>query len=230
MEKEDFKKYSAELIGTFALVLIGCGSAVIAGEYIGFLGIAFAFGLTLLVMVFAIGNISGCHINPAVTIAMLFAGKIKSRDALLYIIVQCIGAIIAAGLLIIIANGQPEYSLLENGLGQNGYGTQSTAGYSIVACFIAEVVLTLLFILVIFGSLSKKAPTGFAGIAIGFSLVFIHLVGIPITGTSVNPARSLGPAIFVGGIAISQLWLFWVAPIVGAIIAAIIWKYVFEEK
>ncbi len=230
MENEIIKKYSAELIGTFALVLIGCGSAVIAGEYIGFLGIAFAFGLTLLVMVFAIGNISGCHINPAVTIAMLFAGKIKSVDALLYIIVQCIGAIFAAGLLLIIANGHSDYSILENGLCQNGYGTQSPAGYSIAACFIAEVVLTFLFILVIFGSLSKKAPSGFGGIAIGFSLVFIHLVGIPITGTSVNPARSLGPAIFVGGIAISQLWLFWVAPIVGAIIAAIIWKYVFEEK
>ena len=230
MEKENFKKYSAELIGTFALVLIGCGSAVIAGEYIGFLGIAFAFGLTLLVMIFAIGNISGCHINPAVTIAMLIAGKIKSMDALLYIIAQCIGAIIAAGLLFIIANGQSDYSLLENGLGQNGYGTQSPAGYSIAACFIAEVVLTLLFLLVIFGSTSEKAPTGFAGISIGFSLVFIHLVGIPITGTSVNPARSLGPAIFVGGTAISQLWLFWVAPIVGAIIAAIIWKCIFEEK
>jgi len=202
------KKYVAELIGTFALVLIGCGSAVIAGEYIGFLGISFAFGLTVLVMVYAIGNISGCHINPAITVAMLVAGKMKSKDAMVYIIVQCIGALIAAGVLFVIASGQADYSLAVNGLGQNGYGTLSPGGYSLVACFIAEIVLTGLFLFVIFGSTSKDASKGFAGVSIGFSLVLIHLIGIPITGTSVNPARSFGPALFVGGEALSQLWLF----------------------
>lgn len=227
---DGMKKYVAELIGTFALVLIGCGSAVIAGEYIGFLGISFAFGLTVLVMVYAIGNISGCHINPAITVAMLVAGKMKSKDAMAYIIVQCIGAIIAAGVLFVIASGQADYSLAANGLGQNGYGTLSPGGYSLVACFIAEIVLTGLFLFVIFGSTSKDAPKGFAGVSIGFSLILIHLVGIPITGTSVNPARSLGPAIFVGGETLSQLWLFWVAPAIGGILAAIVWKYIFEKK
>jgi len=224
------KKYTAELIGTSALVLIGCGSAVIAGQDIGFLGISFAFGLTVLAMVYTIGNISGCHINPAITIAMLVTGKIKSRDAVAYIIVQCIGAIIGSGILLAIARGRPGYSLAANGLGQNGYGTQSPGGYSLVACFIAEVLLTALFLFVIFGSTSKNAPEGFAGISIGLSLVLIHLVGIPITGTSVNPARSLGPAVFVRGEALSQLWLFWVAPIIGGILAALTWKYIFEQK
>jgi aquaporin Z len=195
-----------------------------------YFGISFAFGLTLLAMVYAIGNISGCHINPAVTIAMLVAGKIKLRDAAAYIIVQCIGAIIAAGVLWAIATGRAGYSLAVTGLGQNGYGAQSPGGYSLVACFIAEVVLTALFLFVIFGSTSKNAPQGFAGISIGLSLVFIHLVGIPITGTSVNPARSLGPAVFVGGEALSQLWLFWVAPIIGGVLAAVAWKYIFEQK
>ena len=227
---DGMKKYVAELIGTFALVLIGCGSAVIAGEYIGFLGISFAFGLTVLVMVYAIGNISGCHINPAITVAMLVAGKMKPKDAMAYIIVQCIGAIIAAGVLFVIASAQADYSLAVNGLGQNGYGTLSPGGYSLVACFIAEIVLTGLFLFVVFGSTSKDAPKGFAGVSIGFSLVLIHLVGIPITGTSVNPARSLGPAIFVGGETLSQLWLFWVAPIIGGMLAAIVWKYIFEKK
>lgn len=228
MEMNDLRKYAAELIGTFALVLIGCGSAVIAGQYIGFLGISFAFGLTVLAMVYAIGNISGCHINPAITIAMLVAGKIKSRDAAVYIIVQSVGAIIAAGILLVIATGRAGYSLAVNGLGQNSYG--SLGGYSLVAGFIAEVVLTALFLFVIFGSTSKNAPAGFAGISIGLSLVLIHLVGIPITGTSVNPARSLGPAIFVRGEALSQLWLFWVAPILGGVLAALAWKYIFEQK
>jgi len=224
------KKYVAELIGTFALVLVGCGSAVIAGQYIGFLGISLAFGLTVLAMVYAIGSISGCHINPAITIAMLVAGKMKSKDAVAYIIVQCIGAIIAAGVLFVIASGQADYSLAVNGLGQNGYGTLSPGGYSLAACFIAEIVLTGLFLFVIFGSTSKDAPKGFAGVSIGFSLILIHLVGIPITGTSVNPARSLGPAIFVGGETLSQLWLFWAAPVIGGILAAIVWKYIFEKK
>ena len=223
------KKYLAELIGTLALVLIGCGSAVIAGKFIGFMGIAFAFGLTVLAMVYAIGNISGCHINPAITIAMLVAGKIKGKDAVFYIIAQCIGAIIGAGILWAIASGNVDFSLAKTGLGQNGYGANSPGGYSLAACFIAEVVLTALFLFVIFGSTHKDAPKGFAGLSIGLSLVLIHLVGIPITGTSVNPARSLGPAILVGGEALSQLWLFIVAPIIGGIIAAVIWKYVFED-
>jgi len=230
MKGDDCKKYAAELIGTAALVLIGCGSAVIAGQHVGFLGIAFAFGLTVLVMVYAIGNISGCHINPAITVAMLVAGKIKGKDAIAYIIAQCIGAIIGAGILLAIAKGLPGYSLAENGLGQNGFGAQSPAGYAMWACFVAELVLTALFLFVIFGSTSEKAPKGFAGISIGFTLVLIHIVGIPITGTSVNPARSLGPAVFVGGDALPQLWLFWVAPLVGSILAAIIWKYAFAQK
>ena len=227
--KDDLKKYGAELLGTFVLVLIGCGSAVIAGDKIGFAGISFAFGLAVLAMVYTIGNISGCHINPAISIAMLTAGKMKWKDTIFYIIAQCIGAIIAAAILWAIATGKSGYSLA-NGLGQNGYGAQSPGGYSLIACLIAEIVLTMVFLLVIFGSTSKKAPEGFAGLSIGLALVFIHLVGIPITGTSVNPARSLGPAVFVGGAALSQLWLFWVAPLIGGVLAAIIWRYAFEKK
>ena len=224
------RKYLAELIGTFALVLFGCGSVVIAGDKIGYLGIAFAFGFAVLVMVYAIGNISGCHINPAITISMLVARKIKVKDAVIYVIVQCIGAIIAAGVLYAIAKGKVGYDIFQNGLGQNGYGDSSPGKYSLGACFTAEALLTGLFLFVIFGATSKKAPAGFAGIPIGITLVLIHIVGIPITGTSVNPARSLGPAVFVGGEALSQLWLFWVAPIIGGIIAAIVWKGLFETK
>lgn len=218
------KKYVAELIGTFALVFIGCGSAVIAGSHIGFAGIAFAFGLTVLVMVYAIGPISGCHINPAITIGMLTAGKISPRDSVGYIIAQCIGAIIGAAMLLLIASGRAGYAIDINGLGQNGYGLHSPDQYSLLACFVAEFILTFLFLMVIFGSTHKNAPQGFAGLAIGFSLVLIHLVGIPITGTSVNPARSLGPALLAGSAALSQLWLFIVAPILGAIFSALIWK------
>ncbi len=224
------KKYLAELIGTFVLVIGGCGSAVIAGGHIGYLGIALAFGLTVLIMVYAIGRISGCHINPAITVAMWVAGKIKSKDAIFYIIFQCVGAIIAAAVLLAIAHGLHGYSLDVNGLGQNGYGSHSPSGYSLAACFVFEAVFTALFLFVIFGSTHKAAPAGFAGIAIGLALTLIHLVGIPITGTSVNPARSLGPAVFVGGAALSQLWLFIVAPIVGAVVAAICWKAVFEKE
>lgn len=224
------KKYLAELIGTLVLVLMGCGSAAIAGQYIGFTGIAFAFGLSVLAMVYAIGSISGCHINPAITVAMLVARKISGKDAVFYIVFQCIGAIIGAGILWAIASGNDGFSLASTGLGQNGYGEHSPAGYSLAACFIAEVVLTAIFLFAIFGATHKDAPKGFAGVAIGFTLVLIHLVGIPITGTSVNPARSLGPAVFVGGDALAQLWLFIVAPIIGGIIAALIWKYTFEGK
>jgi aquaporin Z len=223
------KKYLAELIGTFALVAIGCGSAVIAGSHIGFMGISFAFGLAVMAMVYSIGSISGCHINPAITISMLVAGKINAKDTTGYIIAQCLGAILAAFVLFIIASGKPGYDIAVGGLGQNGYGLHSPDQYSLLACFVAEVVLTFLFLFVIFGSTHANAPKGFAGLAIGLSLVFIHLVGIPITGTSVNPARSIGPAIFAGGAALSQLWLFILAPIIGGIIAALIWKGTFDK-
>ena len=218
-EINPLKKYLAEMIGTFVLVLMGCGSAVLAGSFIGNVGIAFAFGLAVLAMVYAIGSISGCHINPAVTVSMLAAGKIRVKAAVAYIVVQCLGGTLGAGLLFLIALGNPAYSLAINGLGQN----QFTA-YSMISAFSVEVVLTFIFLLVIFGSTSDSAPKGFAGVSIGLSLVLIHLVGIPITGTSVNPARSLGPALFVGGTALSQLWLFWVAPLVGGLLAAAVWK------
>ncbi len=224
----DTQKYLAELIGTFVLVFFGCGAAVIAGGSISVLGIAFAFGLAVLVMVYAIGPLSGCHINPAITVAMLVNGKIPSKDAIIYIIVQCIGAIIASALLLAVMSGNPAYSLAADGLGQNGYGMASAGGYSMMSGLIAEIVLTFVFLIVIFGATSKNAPAGFAGIAIGLSLTMIHIVGINITGTSVNPARSLGPALLVGGTALAQLWLFIVAPIIGGILAALAWRYLFE--
>ena len=226
----DVEKYIVELVGTFVLVFMGCGSAVLAGEYIGFVGISFAFGLSVIVMVYAIGGVSGCHINPAISISMLAAGKMKLKDTVIYIIMQCIGAIIAAAVLYGVAVGKPGYTLAVNGLGQNGYDTASPGGFSMISGFIVEIILTFIFLFVIHGSTSEKAPKGFAGISIGLSLVLIHLVGIPITGTSVNPARSLGPAIIVGGIALSQLWLFWVAPIIGGLLAAFVWKYLDKKS
>ena len=214
------KKYVAELIGTMVLVLMGCGSAVIAGSYLGgTVGIAFAFGLAVVAMVYTIGAISGCHINPAISISMLVAGKLSVKDTAFYVVFQCIGAIIGAGILYAIAIGSPTFSLAVNGLGQNGYGN-----YTLASALIAEIVLTFIFVLVVHGSTSERAPKGFAGLSIGLTLVLIHLVAIPIDGTSVNPARSLGPALFVGGTALSQLWLFIVAPIIGGILAAIVWK------
>ena len=184
------KKYIAELIGTMVLVLMGCGSAVIAGNYLGgTVGIAFAFGISVLVMVYTIGPISGCHINPAISIAMLVAGKLSVKDTAFYVVFQCIGAIIGAGILYSIAVGTRTFNLAVNGLGQNGYGTASMGGYSLASALIAEIVLTFIFLLVIFGSTSEAAPKGFAGIAIGFTLVLIHLVAIPIDGTSVNPSK-----------------------------------------
>ncbi len=224
------KKYLAEMIGTMVLVLIGCGSAVIAGGQIGFLGISFAFGFSVLAMAYGIGSISGCHINPAVTVGALVAGRISAKDAGMYVVFQIIGAIIGAGVLYYIASGLQGYNISTNGLGQNGFGEFSPMKYSMAAGFVAEVVLTFIFLIVILGATSSKAPAGFAGIPIGISLVIIHLVGIPITGTSVNPARSIGPALFVGGAAISQLWVFIVAPLIGAVIAGLVWKYVLEEK
>lgn len=229
-EVNPLKKYVAELIGTFVLVLMGCGSAVLAGKDFGGLagtgtvGISFAFGLSVLVMVYAIGGISGCHINPAISISMLAARKITVKDAVAYIVAQCVGAVLGAAALYSIAIGNPSYSLARDGLGQNGFDTASPAGYSMISAFIAEALLTFIFLTVIFGSTSERAPKGFAGISIGLSLTLIHLVGIPVTGTSVNPARSLGPALIVGGTALNQLWLFWVAPIIGGLLAAVVWK------
>jgi aquaporin Z len=227
------KKYVAELIGTMVLVLMGCGSAVIAGKDLtnlsgnGTVGIAFAFGLAVVAMVYAIGSISGCHINPAISISMLVAGKLSVKDTAFYVVFQCVGAVIGAGILYAVAVGKVGYSVALNGLGQNGYGAASPGGYDWISAFIAEVVLTFIFLLVIFGSTSERAPKGFAGLSIGLTLVLIHLVAIPIDGTSVNPARSLGPAVitaFANTTALSQLWLFWVAPIIGGILAAIVWK------
>ena len=223
------KKYIAELVGTFVLVFMGCGSATLAGKYIGFVGISFAFGLSVLAMVYAIGSISGCHINPAISISMLASGKMKPKDTAIYVVMQCLGAVIAAAVLYTVALGNLGYSLTVNGLGQNGYDAASPGGFSMTSGFIAEVVLTFIFLLVIYGSTSEAVPKGFAGIPIGLSLVLIHLVGIPITGTSVNPARSLGPALIVGGTALNQLWLFWVAPIIGGLLAAALWRFL-ESK
>ncbi len=217
-------KYFAELVGTFVLVFGGVGSAVLAGSHIGFTGVAFAFGLALLAMVYTIGPVSGCHINPAVTFGVLLARKINGRDAAAYVVAQCIGAIIAAAVILLVAHGAPGgYDASVAGLGANGYGAHSPGGYSLLAALCAEIVLTMFLVLTVLGATDIKAPVGFAGLAIGLVLTLIHLVGIPITNTSVNPARSLGPALFVGGWALEQLWLFIVAPLIGAAIAAIVY-------
>jgi aquaporin Z len=235
METNTFSKFSAELFGTLVLVLMGCGSAVIAGANgttgVGLLGIAFAFGLSVIAMAYAIGHISGCHINPAISIGMVISGRMKASEAVIYIIAQVLGAIAGAGILLLIASGKDGYSVAANGLGQNGYDAFSPAHYNLLSGFVAETVFTFIFLLVIFGSTStKNIHGGFAGLAIGLSLVLIHIVGIPVTGVSVNPARSIGPALLVGGAAISQLWLFIVAPILGATLSAIVWRYVLERK
>src|SRR6202453_308225 len=218
------RKYLAEFVGTFVLVFGGVGSAVLAGTHIGYLGVAFAFGLSLLAMVYTIGPISGCHINPAVTVGVLIAKKIGAKDAMSYIIAQIIGAIIASAVILVIAKGTVNgYDPAVAGLGANGFGAHSPGGYSMMAAFISEVVLTMFLVLTVLGSTDVKAPVGFAGVAIGLVLTLIHLVGIPITNTSVNPARSVGPAMFVGGWALQQLWLFIVAPFIGAVLAAIVY-------
>jgi aquaporin Z len=223
------KRALAEFFGTFWLVFGGVGSAVLAGAFpsttygvtvnIGFLGISFAFGLTVLTMAFAIGHISGCHLNPAVSVGLVVAKRFPISELAHYVVAQVLGAIAASGTLYVIASGKPNWVI--GGFGTNGYADRSPGGYSLLACFLAEVVLTAFFLLIILGATDERAPKGFAPIAIGLGLTLIHLVGIPVTGTSVNPARSTGPAIFVGA-ALSQLWLFWVAPILGAIIGAFI--------
>lgn len=230
------KKYLAEMIGTFSLVLFGCGSAVIAGVSAvgpagtGLLGISVAFGFAVVAMAYAIGGISGCHINPAVTIGVLAAGKIEVKDAIGYIISQCIGGILGAAVLYLIASGKPGYQLGEWALGSNGWGEGYLGGYNTLSAFVIETVMTFLFIFVILAVTSKFGNGVMAGLAIGVTLMLIHLVTIPVTGTSVNPARSLGPAIFAGGKALAQLWMFFVAPIAGALLAAMAWKFGFEKE
>jgi aquaporin Z len=220
------KRASFEFIGTFWLVFGGCGSAVVSAAFpnvgIGLLGVSLAFGLTVLTMAFAIGHYSGCHLNPAITIGLTVAKRFAASDVIAYIIAQVAGAIAAAGLLYVIASGKPGFDIT-GGMASNGYGLHSPGGYSMMAGFTAETVLMFFFVMVILGSTDKRALPGFAPIAIGFCLTLIHLISIPITNTSVNPARSTGPAIFVGGWAIEQLWLFWVAPILGAVIAGVVY-------
>ena len=225
----DSKKYLAEFFGTLWLVLGGCGSAVISAGFpevgIGLLGVALAFGLTVLTMVYAIGHISGCHLNPAVTVGLWAGGRVKAKEVLPYIISQVLGGIAGAGILYLIASGQAGFDI-SGGLASNGYGEHSPGGYSLLSGFVSEVVMTFFFLFVILGATDERAPKGYAGIAIGLALTLIHLISIPVTNTSVNPARSTGPAIFVGGWALSQLWLFWIAPIIGAIFAGFIYPLV----
>lgn len=214
-------KYIAELLGTFVLVFASCGSAVLAGDKIGFLGVSLAFGLSLLAMIYAIGPISGCHINPAVTVGLLLTNKMDRKYAAGYIVAQVVGAILAAGVLLFIAQGAPGgYDPAVSGFAANGYGEHSPAKYTLGSAFLVEVVLTFFLVFTVLGATDIRAPVGFAGIAIGLVLTLVHLVGIPVTNTSVNPARSIGPAVFVGGWALSQLWLFILAPVIGAAIAA----------
>ena len=220
------KKFGAEFIGTFWLVLGGCGSAVLADAFpdvgIGFLGVALAFGLTVLTMAYAIGYISGCHLNPAVSVGLWAGGRFPANQLLPYIVVQVLGVVVAGGVLYIIASGKAGFDV-SAGFASNGYGAHSPGGYSLVAALVTEIVMTMMFLLVILGATDKRAPQGMAPIAIGFCLTLIHLISIPITNTSVNPARSTGVAIFVGNWAVAQLWLFWIAPIVGALIGAAIY-------
>jgi aquaporin Z len=217
------KRLFAELFGTFWLVFGGCGSAVLAAGFpnlgIAFAGVSLAFGLTVLTMAYSLGHVSGCHLNPAVTIGLWAGGRFPAKDILPYIAAQVIGAIIAAGLLLLIASGKAGFVLGPNGLAVNGYGALSPGGYGLQSALLIELVLTFGFLIVILGSTDSRSPSGFAPIAIGLALTLIHLISIPVTNTSVNPARSTGPALFVGGLALQQLWLFWLAPIMGALLA-----------
>ena len=224
---------TAEFIGTFWLVFGGCGSAVLAAAFpdvgIGLLGVSFAFGLTVLTMAYAIGHISGCHLNPAVSVGLAVAGRFRFSEVLPYIAAQVAGAIVAAYALYAIASGNPGFSL-EGGLAANGYGVHSPGGYSMAAGMVAEIVLTMMFLFIILGSTDDRAPRGFAPIAIGLGLTLIHLIGIPVTNLSVNPARSTGPAMVVGGWALAQLWMFWIAPIAGAVLGSAIYTWVAHTK
>ena len=223
------KQYGAEFIGTFWLVLGGCGSAVLAAAFpevgIGLLGVSFAFGLTVLTMAYAIGHISGCHLNPAVSIGLWAGGRFPASKLLPYIIAQVLGGVVAGGILYLIASGKTGFDL-SAGFASNGYGDHSPGGYSLIAALVTEIVMTMMFLFIILGATDKKAPQGFAPIAIGLGLTLIHLISIPITNTSVNPARSTGVALFVGDWAIAQLWLFWVAPIIGALLGAIVYRFI----
>jgi aquaporin Z len=226
-------KLSAEFLGTFWLVLGGCGSAVLAAAFpavgIGLLGVSLAFGLTVLTMAYAIGHVSGCHLNPAVTVGLVVAGRHPSSQAVSYIAAQVLGGIVGAGVLYFIASGAPGFDV-SAGLASNGFGEHSPGSYSLAAGFVTEVVMTFMFLMIILGATDARAPAGFAPIAIGLGLTLIHLISIPVTNTSVNPARSTGPALFVGGWALSQLWLFWVAPLLGAAAAGVAYKAVSGGK
>ena len=228
-----FKRLSAEFLGTFWLVLGGCGSAVLAAAFpevgIGLLGVALAFGLTVLTMAYAIGHISGCHLNPAVTLGLCVGKRFPAKEVLPYWVAQVIGAIAAAGVLFVIASGKTGFDV-SAGFAANGYAAHSPGGYSMTAALVTEVVLTCFFLIVILGATDRRAPAGFAPIPIGLCLTLIHLIGIPVTNTSVNPARSTGPAIFVGGWALEQLWLFWLAPLIGAALGGIIYPLIAEDK
>ena len=227
------QKYGAEFFGTFWLVLGGCGSAVLAASFpevgIGWVGVSFAFGLTVLTMAFAIGHISGCHLNPAVTVGLWYGGRFPVNQILPYIIAQVLGAIAAGGVLYVIASGQAGFDL-SGGFASNGFGEHSPGGYSLLAAAVTEIVMTMMFLIVILGATDDRAPQGFAPIAIGLCLTLIHLISIPVTNTSVNPARSTGVAIFAGDWALAQLWLFWVAPIVGGVLGAIVYRFIGGRK
>ena len=227
------KAYTAEFFGTFWLVLGGCGSAVLAAAFpgvgIGLMGVSFAFGLTVLTMAFAIGHVSGCHLNPAVSIGLWMGGRFEASKLLPYIVSQVLGAIVAGGVLYIIASGKAGFDLA-GGFASNGFGEHSPGKYSMFAALVCEVVMTMMFLIVILGSTDKRAPAGFAPLAIGLCLTLIHLISIPVTNTSVNPARSTGVALFVGDWAVAQLWLFWVAPIVGAVLGALVYKTIAEPE
>ena len=225
-------RLAAEAVGTFWLVFGGCGSAVLAAAFpqlgIGFTGVAFAFGLTVLTMAYAVGHISGGHFNPAVTLGLWAAGRCANKHVVPYIVIQVIGAIAASGALWVIASGKPEW--VPQGFASNGYGALSPGHYSMASCFLAELLLTFFFLMIIIGTTSKGAATGFAGIPIGFALTLIHLISIPVTNTSVNPARSTAPALFAGGDYVGQLWLFWLAPVAGALIAGVVGRILYEPS
>ncbi len=225
------KKLGAEFIGTFWLVLGGCGSAVLAAGFpelgIGFVGVSLAFGLTVLTMAFAIGHISGCHLNPAVSVGLLVGGRFSAAEFIPYVLVQVLGGIAGAAVLYVIATGQPGFEMA--GFASNGYGEHSPGGYSLLAALVSEIVMTFMFLIIILGATDKRAPAGLAPVAIGLALTLIHLISIPVTNTSVNPARSTGVAVFEGGWALSQLWMFWVAPIVGAALAGVVYRWLGSE-